>query len=244
MNVGQGKESFDNAMYRAIHEMGYGGLNVEYESGVTRRLDTVMRMHLNHNLTELHEDIQRTMGKQFGADGVEISVHGYPAPDHAEVQGHQFYKKEFEKFQTDQDCKDVNNILFPAEFDGRDRRSIGQYNCRHYTFDIVVGVSKPNYTSEELQKIINNNEKGFEYEGKHYTLYEGTQLQRRIETAIRRWKDEQIFSKASNNQKGILKSQNKINQLVRKYYKLSKISGLPTKLERIKVNGYREVKDI
>lgn len=233
INIGQGKEAFDSAMYRSIHEMGYGGLKVQYESGVTRRLDTVMRMHLKHNLTKLHEDVQNTIGKDFKSDGVEISVHGYPAPDHAEVQGHQFYKDEFKKFQNDDDCKDVNGVLFPAEFDNRDRRSIGQYNCYHYTFDIVVGVSKPNYSPEELQKIINKNNKGFNFEGKHYTLYEGSQLQRRIETAIRSWKDEQVLAQASNNEKGILKSQDKIDKLVSKYYQLSKASSLPTKLNRL-----------
>lgn len=242
INVGQGKESFDSAMYRSIHDMGYGGLRVQYESGVVRRLDTVIRMYLSHNLTQLHEEVQRTIGKGFKSDGVEISVHTFPAPDHAEVQGHQFKKEEFEKFQNDIDCKDVNNVLFPAEFDGKDRRSIGQYNCKHYTFDIVVGVSKPNYTPSQLQKIINDNKKGFTFEDKHYTLYEGTQLQRRIETAIRSWKDEQILAKASGNERGIMRSQEKIEQLTRKYMELSEVSGIPTKLERLKVNGYRQVK--
>lgn len=242
INIGQGKESFDSAMYRAIHDMGYGGLRVKYESGTVRRLDSVIRMHLSHNLTQLHEEVQRTIGKDFKSDGVEVTVHAYPAPDHAEVQGHQFYLKEFEKFQTDRDCKDVNNVLFPAEFDGKDRRSIGQYNCYHYTFDIVVGVSKPNYTPSQLQKIINDNKKGFTFEDKHYTLYEGTQLQRRIETAIRSWKDEQILAKASDNERGIMRSQEKIEQLTRKYMELSEASGIPIKLDRLKVNGYRQVK--
>lgn len=246
LNVGQGKESFDSAMYRSIKRLGQSGIRtVDYESGRSLRVDSAVRMQMQGALTNLHEEIQETFGKEYGADGKEITVHLNPAPDHAEVQGHQFKNEEFEKFQNDQDCKDVNNVLFPATFNGRDRRSIGQYNCRHYTFNIVVGVSEPEYTPEQLQEIINNNNKGFEFEGKHYTNYEGTQLQRRLETEIRKQKDLQIIARASKNEDLLIdieNAQNNISRLTKKYHELSKAGNLTEYMERMRVSGYRRVK--
>ena len=39
-----------------------------------------------------------------------------------------------------------------------------------------------------LKLLQEDNEKGFEFEGKHYSMYEGTQLQRGIEREIRKQK--------------------------------------------------------
>lgn len=245
LNVGQGKENFDSAMYRTIKRLGESGIRtVDYESGRSIRVDSAVRMQMQGALTNLHEEIQETFGNEYGSDGKEVTVHINPAPDHAEVQGHQFKIEEFEKFQNDQDCKDVNNVLFPATFNGRDRRSIGQYNCRHYTFNIVVGVSEPEYTPEQLQEIINNNNKGFEFEGKHYTNYEGTQLQRRLETEIRKQKDLQIIARASKNEDlltDIENAQNNISRLTKKYHELSKAGNLTEYMERMRVSGYKRV---
>ena len=70
-------------------------------------------------------------------------------------------------------------------------------------------------------------------------MYEGTQLQRKIETEIRKAKDIQIIAKASGNKELVQESQTRITQLTYKYRELSKISGLPTQLERARVSGYK-----
>jgi hypothetical protein len=103
----------------------------------------------------------------------------------------------------------------------------------------VLGVSKPNYTAEQLQEIIDENNNGFELDGEHYTNYQGTQMQRRLETKIREQKDIQIIAKASGNKELVEESQRKITQLTRKYKELCSISGLPTKMERMRVSGYK-----
>lgn len=240
LSVAQGKSTFDEQMYSTIKELGESGLKtVDYANGRSVRLDSSIRQHLKGALRNLHNETQAVFGEEFGSDGVEISVHINPAPDHAQVQGRQFSKEEFEKFQNDQDAVDYNGKLFTSEHNGKDRRSISEYNCYHYTFDIVLGVSKPNYSQEELKQIIDDNNKGFELDGEHYTNYEGTQLQRKLETEIRKQKDIQIIAKASGNKELVAESQSKITQLTRKYKELSDISGLPTKMERMRVSGYK-----
>ena len=105
----------------------------------------------------------------------------------------------------------------------------------------MLGVSKPEYSEEELQKLIDDNNKGFELDGVHYTNYEGTQLQRKLETEIRKQKDIQIMAKASGNKELVQESQSRITQLTHKYKELSDVSGLPTKMERMRVSQYKRV---
>ena len=243
LSVAQGKSTFQQQMHQTIKELSDSGLKtVDYASGRSVRLDSAVRMHMKDSLRNLHNETQKIFGEQFESDGVEISVHINPAPDHAEVQGKQFSNEEFEKFQSDQDCKSYDGIEFPAEFDGHDRRSISQYNCYHYTFAIVLGVSQPEYTNKQLKKIIKNNDKGFELDDKHYTNYQGTQLQRKLETEIRKAKDQQIIARASGDKELVDQSQKRITQLTNKYRELNKVSGLPEKKDRLRVSGYKRVK--
>lgn len=251
VNVGTGKETFDSAMSRIMQDIGGSGLKtIEYESGRSMRLDSAVRMHLKGRLRELHNENQKILGDEFGSDGVEISVHFNPAPDHQDIQGRQFSTvkpserelSEWEKLQKGEKAKDYKGIEYSLDHDDNGSyRPISEMNCYHYVFSIVLGVSEPEYDEKQLQKIIDDNNKGFEFEGKHYTMYEGTQLQRNIERAVREQKDIQIFAKAGNNMELVSKSQNKITKLMNKYKELSDISGLPTKMQRMKVSQYRRV---
>ena len=235
LSISHGESSFDDEMYSLLSQIGSSGLKyVDYESGYSRRLDSSVRMAINDGLRQLHIENQQEFGKKFDSDGVEISVHELPAPDHALVQGRQFSNEQFENFQNDTDAVSYDGIEFPAEFEGHDRRSIGQYNCYHTVYSIVLGVSKPNYTDEELQKFIDRANEEITFDGKKYNMYEASQLQRKLETEIRRQKDLQIFGKESDNKKLIQKSEKRIRALTNKYYELSEVSGLPTKLDRLR----------
>ena len=255
LNVSQGKETFDSAMTRIMTDIGGSGLKtIEYQSGRSMRLDSAVRMHLRGRLRELHNENQMLFGEEFEADGVEISVHSNPADDHAEVQGRQFSinqydengnlikEGEWEKLQSGEVAKDYTGKLIQlGHSKSGGYRPISEYNCYHYIFPIILGVSEPEYDDKQLQQMIEDNNEGFEFEGKHYSNYEGTQLQRSLERAIREQKDTQILAKASNNKELIGQSQQKITQLTRKYKELSDISGLPTKMKRMRVSGYKRV---
>lgn len=235
MNVNMGKESFWQAMKNQLSTIGNAGVqSIEYESGYHRRIDSALRMNLSDGLNELAQRQQELIGAQFESDGVEISVHENPAEDHENVQGHIFTNEEYDKLDNFGVAKDINGRIIDIHNKYGDFRPIGELNCYHEVFSIVIGVSKPRYTQEELDKIIASNNKGFEFEGKHYTNYAGTQLQHRIETEIRKAHETNIMAKASKQQELIDKSQNRMDNLVHKYYQLSKASKLPTKLQRIR----------
>ena len=235
LSVSQGKDTFQHEMYSILKSLGESGLKtVDYKSGYHRRLDSAIRMNLREGIKTLHNETQRILGEDFGADGVEISVHLSPAPDHEDLQGRQFSNEEFEKLQNNEVAKDYKGNRYSHE-----HRPISELNCYHTTMSIILGVSKPQYSDKELQDIKERNEKGFMFEGKYLTMYESTQLQRKLETEIRKQKDIQMLGKASGNDLLIGDAQFKITQLTNRYKELSKTSGLQTQMERLRVVGYK-----
>lgn len=243
LNVNQGKETFDSAMTNIMKQIGGSGLKtLNYESGRNVRLDSAIRMQLKSRLRESHNENQKIIGEEIGYDGWEISVHANPAPDHQDAQGRQFSIAEYEKLQNGGIAKDYEGRIITLDHDEKNGyRPISEMNCYHVASTIVLGVSKPRYTDKELQQIIDDNNKGFELDGKHYTNYEGTQMQRNLERKIREQKDIQILAKASGKtgEELLYKSQDNIRMLTQKYKELSDVSGLPTKMERMKVSQYR-----
>lgn len=256
-SVGQGKETFNEAMTRQIKEMISGGLKVIYNSTYvnkegniihrSRRLDSAIRMTMKDGLRTLHNEMQDRFGNEFGANGVEVSVHLNPAPDHADMQGHQFKKEEYEKLQLDGVAKDYKGRVIDIHRELKDGtttedfRPVSQYNCYHYVFSIVLGISKPAYSQEDLDRINELNNRKVEIDGKEYTGYECTQLQRRLETKIREQKDAQIIARAGNKKDLVIEAQQKITELTNKYKEISDKAGLKTKMDRLKVSGYRYI---
>ena len=224
--VATGQTNYQKAMYDTIKQLSSSGVKKifydnEGKRAYARRLDSSVRMNILDGVRQVNIGIQEQVGKEFGADGVEVSHHVNCAPDHIHIDGQQFSKKKFEK---------INNNL---------TRPVASMNCRHFVFSIVLGVSSPLYTKKQLEEDRKNNEKGFEYEGKHYTLYEGEQLQRKLETAIRKQKDLQIIAKASGDKETIKKAQQNITNLTREYKNFSETAGLDVKMDRLRVVGYK-----
>ena len=243
LNVGTGVDTFDNAMSKIMKDIGGSGLKtVDYASGRSIRLDSAARMHLKGALRTLHNEVQKQVGEEFDFDGYEISVHSNPAVDHEKIQGRQFSIEEYEKLNNGLEAKDYKGNTYTLDHDHKNGfRPISTMNCYHYVFSIVLGVNKPEYSEEQLQKIIDDNDKGAIIDGKHYTNYEITQLQRSFERKIRKQKDIQILAKASGNKELVKESQDRITQLTNKYKEISKISGLPTRMDRLKVAKYRRI---
>ncbi len=250
LNVSQGKQTFDSAMFNILKDIGTSGIKtLNYQSGRSIRLDSALRMHLNSKISELHNEIQQVIGKELNTDGVEISVHSNPAPDHEYAQGRMFSNEEFEKLQEGRIAKDYKGRNITLNHNHKDSyRPISELNCRHYIFSVILGVDEPQYSDEQLKEIIENNDKGFKLYDKRsgtykkYTNYEGTQLMRNLERKIREQKDLQILGVSSGNNDLIDESQKNITKLTRQYNEVSKISGLPKEMDRLRVATYKRKK--
>lgn len=228
-NVTSGVTDYQSAMRNTIKQLADSGIKVHessntYKSGYNRRIDSSVRQNILEGIRRVNIGVQERVREELGTDGVEISAHSPCAEDHLYINGRQFSKKEFEK---------INSNL---------ERPVGEYNCRHFVFSIVLGVNKPSFTGNQLRKIREDSLREVEYEGKKYTAYEATQVQRKLETAIRKQKDRQIIARSSGDKTEIANAQQKISQLTSKYNDFSKKAGLDTYKNRLTVSGYKRTK--
>lgn len=227
------------AMRKALKQLADSGIRRLYwDSGYTQRLDTAVRRNLLDAVRQIDQGVEDLIGKETGATGKELSAHINSAPDHEPFQGHQFTNKQYARLQSNEDFEDIQGRHFSGV-----ERIIGQWNCRHVARSIIVGVTKPKYTTEQLDKMIEDNAKGYTTpDGKHMTMYECTQMQRQLETKIRYAKDEQMALQAANDIIGARAARKKVVDLLAEYKKFSADCGLRPQLDRARVIGYRAIK--
>lgn len=230
-----GTESYQSAIRSVLRGAAWDGLcvidntrKVRYASGLTRRLDTAARQNVLDGFRALMQRTRDETGKAFGADGVEISAHMLCAEDHLPYQGRQFSLEEFER---------LNQTL---------RRPIakGIWNCSHVAEPIVLGISEPAYTEEELAEYRRSSVEQVTIDGKTRSRYQWTQEQRRIETAIRREKDVAIAAKAAGDDVLRRQCQQRINDLRKRYDRISREAGLEVRTDKMAVSGFRAVKTV
>lgn len=231
--VTMGVEDYNSAIRNSLRLLGRAGLQTEYESGHHRRLESAVRQNILDGVRQVQQEAQKLIGEQMGADGVEITAHPNSAPDHEPVQGRQFPLVEFEKMQSGSDFQDADGKHYRGF-----ERPITQWRCRHLVYYILLGAAKRMYTDEQLRKWEEENHKGCEIDGKHYTRYEATQLMRKLETEIRKEKDTILLAQASGDDVLRRNSQTRVTQLTAKYGQVAESAGLRTRFDRTKVEGY------
>lgn len=217
---------YNTAMRKTVRDLARSGLRtVDFESGYSRRLDSHVRMNVLDGMRSMGRDIRKQQADEFGADGVYIQPHGLSSPDHLPHQGKEYTYKEFEA---------LNDRL---------KRPIGtgELNCKHIAYDVIMGVTKPQYTTQELKDINKYSNEKVDWKGKKITRYEASQEQRKMETDIRRLKDQQKALLRSGDDIGARDIQKKINVKTKQYKSLSEGVGLTPKLKRTQVDGYRKI---
>jgi hypothetical protein len=81
-----------------------------------------------------------------------------------------------------------------------------------------------------------------EYKGRQYTTYEALQRQRRIESTLRRKREEiALLEKGGASEDDILAAKAKCHALSSEYARFSKAMNLPQQRERISVDGFKGV---
>lgn len=219
--VATGAADYNTAIREATENLAAKGVRtIDYESGVHTSLEAAVRRNIMGGLGLMQERISRQNHDDFGCDGWEISAHANSAPDHEPIQGRQY---------SDADYEALNNSLV---------RRIGTLNCGHSAFPIILGVDEPQYTEEELRKLREENEKGVTVDGKHYTGYEATQMQRRLERAIRTQKRKILVDETTGDTKKLQTDQVKLQVLCQRYKNFSEAAGLRTENERTYVAGF------
>lgn len=216
-----GATDYNTAIRQATKNLADMGVRViDYESGVHTSLEAAVRRNIMGGLGLMQEQISQQNHDEMGADGWEISAHAASAPDHEPIQGRQY---------SDEAFKRLNGSL---------KRRIGTLNCGHAVFPIILGVSEPQYTPAELEAMRQANAKGVTIEGRHYTTYEATQMQRKMERSIRKQKKRILVDKATGDEEKLQIDQTKLRMQNANYRKFSDAAGLRTQRERTFVAGF------
>lgn len=231
--VQSGAEDYESAIRRTLRQAGSLGLRVRdtgtsavaYASGHTRRVDSAVRMNVLDAMRRMNQRAMAEVGRQFGADGVEIDAHMLCAEDHLPYQGQQFSNEEFEQIQDSLE------------------RPFGEWNCRHMWQPIIMGVSPRAYTDEDLEKFARYSTEEVEIDGRTKTRYEWSQEMRRMETAIREKKDTATLAAAAGDESLRRECQGSVNALVKAYERLSDRTGLGPDFRRTYVAGFKDVSE-
>ena len=218
--VQSGLVDYKSAIRSAMTAAGKNGLRVQYASGMTRRLDSAMRQNVLDGVRSLNNDVLGQLGKEYGADGVEISAHALCADDHLPYQGRQFTTKQFNDIQARLD------------------RPFGMWNCKHTIFPIILGVSAQALDSDTLKRYRDLSTEQMTIGGKTMSRYEWSQEQRRVETAVRMQKDVATLAKASGDMKAVRAAQANIDKLMDYYDKISEESGIKQEYGRMAVQPH------
>lgn len=219
--VALGAQDYNSAVRDATRGlMEKGILALDYVSGVHTSLEAAVRRNMMGGLGIMVEQITQQNHDVLGCDGWEISAHAGSAPDHEPIQGKQYSDEEYTR---------LNNSLV---------RRIGTLNCGHSAMPVILGVNEPQYTNVELEEMRRQNEEGISYEGKHYTLYEATQRQRKLERSIRKRKHRILADEHLGDKDALQTDQIRLQLLRQEYKRFSKAADLPMQYERMEAAGF------
>ena len=227
--VTEGKADFYTTMRQTVQNLGGGGCRVNYGEGITRRLDTVVRQNMAYGINQSHKEYNEIVGREIGADGIEIDYHSNSRPSHRYMQGKQYAKGA--------EGKTVNGVFYPsAEKEGVYDRLYEDYNCRHYETDIILGVSEPRYSAEELRRFEEQDKRLYKIGNIEKDGYGWSQSLRACESEIRKCKDEINALKALGNSEQQIKAlRQRIKTVRAKYNEIAEITGISAEPKRMSV---------
>ena len=234
--VTSGKQDFYTTMRKTVLDLGGGGARVDYGTviiddkprRITRRLDTVVRQNMLYNGKMASREYNKQIGKELGTDGIEIDLHANSRPSHRFMEGKQYAKGH---------TVVINGIEYEGAIDkGVYDRLYKDYNCQHYETDIILGVSEPRYSPEELAKLKAENEKQYEINGISKDGYGWSQVLRHYEAETRNAKDQINALKAfGNSETQIADLNKKIKAYRQKYNEICDVTGIKPDLKRLSV---------
>lgn len=181
MQVSSGAFSYQEAIMNALRALADTGATVSYPTGHTDRMDVAVRRCVLTGVSQTAAAVSLQQAEDAGCYLMEITAHSGARPDHAEWQGQLVTI-------TGKDAGKIIDglrVFTLSEIDYGSGEGFKGWNCRHNWHAYYPGLSTPNYTPEELKKL---DEPCISYNGKLYTEYEVSQMQRAQERRVRAWK--------------------------------------------------------
>ena len=189
LKVGTGAFDYKTAVKQAVDSLADDMPMVTYPSGHTDSIEVAARRAILTGVNQTTGKLQVARMDEMGCEFVETTAHGGARPSHAEWQGRRFHRG---------GAVDYKGRHYP-DFEAATGYGTGAglcgWNCRHTFFAVFPELGDPpQWTQEQLREL---NARDIEWNGKKYTAYEISQMQRARERNVRRWKKRYLAEDAA-----------------------------------------------
>ena len=231
LQMQSGAINYNQAIKMAVKELADSGLKVvDYESGHLDHIDVAVRRAVMTGVSQICAKYTEQSAEYLDTPYFEVSAHvgarDKPGPSpwssHKDWQGRVYSVRAGDIYPS------IYDVCGLGAVDGLEGA-----NCRHRRFPWVEGVSERTYTNEQLEHIDDGH--GCTFDGKDYTAYEATQMQRRIERTVRKLKRKKAAYKAAGLHEDETAVNIRLRRLNAKYKAFSAEAGLPEQPERMRV---------
>lgn len=231
MQIQSGAINYNQAIKTAVKQLADSGLKVvDYESGHRDQIDVAARRAVMTGVNQICAKYTEQSAQYLETPYFEVSAHAgaRDKPGPSPWSSHKKWQGRVYSIRTGDIYPSIYDVCGLGAVDGLEGA-----NCRHRRFPWVEGVSERAYTDEQLEHI--DDGLGCTFEGKTYTAYEATQMQRKVERTIRKLKREKTAYNAAVLTDEEQAVNIKLRRLNAKYKAFSKAAGLPEQRERMKV---------
>ncbi len=189
LKVSTGAFDYKTAVKQAVDSLADEMPMVTYPSGHKDSIEVAARRAVLTGVNQTCGKLQVARMDEMGCEFVETTAHGGARPSHAEWQGRRFHRG---------GAVDYKGRHYP-DFEAATGYGTGAglcgWNCRHTFFAVFPELGDPpQWTQEQLREL---NARNIEWNGKKYTAYEISQMQRARERNVRRWKKRYLAEDAA-----------------------------------------------
>lgn len=231
MQIQSGAISYNQAIKTAVKQLADSGLKVvDYESGHRDQIDVAVRRAVMTGVNQICAKYTEQSAEYLETPYFEVSAHSgaRDKPGPSPWSSHKDWQGKVYSIRAGDIYPNIYEVCGLGTVDGLEGA-----NCRHRRFPWVEGVSERTYTDKQLKHI--DNGLGCTFDGKSYTAYEATQMQRRVERTIRKIKREKAAYRAAGLKGDAMALNTRLHRLSTKYKAFSAAAGLPEQRERMKV---------
>lgn len=231
MQIQSGAINYNQAIKTAVKQLADSGLKiVDYESGHRDQIDVAARRAVMTGVSQICAKYTEQSAEYLETPYFEVSAHSgaRDKPGPSPWSSHKDWQGKVYSIRAGDIYPNIYEVCGLGAVDGLEGA-----NCRHRRFPWVDAVSERTYTDEQLEHI--DDGLGCTFDGKTYTAYEATQMQRRVERTIRKLKREKAAYKAAGLKGDAMALNTRLHRLSTKYKAFSAAAGLPEQRERMKV---------
>lgn len=186
--VSSGAFSYASAIKQAVDGLSRDMAYVTYPSGHRDTLEVAARRAVLTGVNQTAGKLQLQRMEDMDCSFVETTAHPGARPEHALWQGRVFHRG---------GAVTVDGVEYPdfVSTTGYDTGpGLCGWNCRHSFFPFFPGLSERAYSEEKLREY---SARDMEYNGRMYTRYELSQIQRGLERRVRKWKRQYLAEDAA-----------------------------------------------